>query len=468
MMGWFKGYGIWSRLLSAFGVTTGLTVMATVTALLVFGRSSAILKVFTREHLPDVVEVAALEQVAGEMIATAPMLLTAPDDTAREVIESDLGRLIEEVTHQMDRLGLAGRETRGEVGALLDGLRKNLLALREAVESRDADEALLVAEIKRLRWLYADLLGELEPLNQDLAYNLDSEVERMIGLSLKGDRSFSALRLRENRKSKDTVEKISSNGIFLVTLMLQAATVGGDEQVETLEALSSDAMDFLKVKLAQLPNDASFLTLRQLFDEIFELADGRDALFAIKKRIHEKERLARTILDDNRELVTRLRGLVDTLVARTQKEALGAADGLAETMGRAQLLLIVMALVALVSSVGVLWFYVRGSIVRRLDALAKGMQALAKGDLKGPIPAVGDDEIGEMAQALTVFKETAEARRKTEKELVQAGKLAALGQLTAGISHELNQPLSALGYYLHNARILLDRGELGMHRENLE
>ena len=42
-------------------------------------------------------------------------------------------------------------------------------------------------------------------------------------------------------------------------------------------------------------------------------------------------------------------------------------------------------------------------------------------------------------------------------QLVQANKLATLGQITAGVGHEINQPVAAIGAYAHNARLLLDR-----------
>ena len=49
-------------------------------------------------------------------------------------------------------------------------------------------------------------------------------------------------------------------------------------------------------------------------------------------------------------------------------------------------------------------------------------------------------------------------RRRAEEGLVQAGKLAALGQLAAGITHELNQPLAALRTLSANAGVFLQRG----------
>ena len=177
--------------------------------------------------------------------------------------------------------------------------------------------------------------------------------------------------------------------------------------------------------------------------------------------------LGQQVLASNRTLVQDLRKLIDTIVSGTQDDAFAAAEGVRQTMQGAQRLLIVMVLFTLLCTGAVLWFYVRGSIVKRLDRLAQSMRAIAGGDLEHTIPEVGDDEIGEMAEALRTFKETAEARIKTQTELVQAGKMAALGQLTAGISHEMNQPLSAIRYYLHNARLLLERGHVETHTENL-
>ena len=57
--------------------------------------------------------------------------------------------------------------------------------------------------------------------------------------------------------------------------------------------------------------------------------------------------------------------------------------------------------------------------------------------------------------------------RARENELVQAAKLAALGQMSAGIAHEINQPLAAIRTFADNAAVLLERGKTGMVRDNL-
>ncbi|WP_113457496.1 sensor histidine kinase [Rhizobium cremeum] len=57
--------------------------------------------------------------------------------------------------------------------------------------------------------------------------------------------------------------------------------------------------------------------------------------------------------------------------------------------------------------------------------------------------------------------------RKTQADLIQAGKLAGLGQMSAALSHEFNQPLAAAKTYADSAALLLDRERYDDARGNL-
>lgn len=59
------------------------------------------------------------------------------------------------------------------------------------------------------------------------------------------------------------------------------------------------------------------------------------------------------------------------------------------------------------------------------------------------------------------------ALKRAQQELVQAGKLSALGQMSAGISHELNQPLMAIQQYADNGSAFLQKGKADRAGENL-
>ena len=55
-------------------------------------------------------------------------------------------------------------------------------------------------------------------------------------------------------------------------------------------------------------------------------------------------------------------------------------------------------------------------------------------------------------------REAEAALKRAQADLVQASKLSALGQMSAGISHELNQPLMAIRSFAQNAETFLSRG----------
>ncbi len=63
---------------------------------------------------------------------------------------------------------------------------------------------------------------------------------------------------------------------------------------------------------------------------------------------------------------------------------------------------------------------------------------------------------------------TESALRQTQNELIQAAKLAVLGQMSASISHELNNPLAAIRSFADNGRRFLANGKPERTDENLE
>ncbi len=56
----------------------------------------------------------------------------------------------------------------------------------------------------------------------------------------------------------------------------------------------------------------------------------------------------------------------------------------------------------------------------------------------------------------------------TQHQLIQAGKLTAMGQMSAGISHELNQPLAAIHNFADSGGKLIERGRVGDAQENFK
>ena len=79
-----------------------------------------------------------------------------------------------------------------------------------------------------------------------------------------------------------------------------------------------------------------------------------------------------------------------------------------------------------------------------------------------------EERTSDLKAAYDQLRTEVEDHQKTQNELVQAAKLATIGQMSAGINHELNQPLTAIRHYADNAAKFLSLGKIDRTEKNLE
>jgi two-component system NtrC family sensor kinase len=131
-------------------------------------------------------------------------------------------------------------------------------------------------------------------------------------------------------------------------------------------------------------------------------------------------------------------------VAGAVRVALDAPDPFATVLGRSGWVLLALAAGDALLVVGLGFFVLTRVVVRPLQAMQTATVRVGEGEWERRIETTGPREIAALANALNQMTSSLLLQRE---QLIRSEKLASVGQLAAGVAHEIGNPLAAvLGY----------------------
>jgi len=100
-------------------------------------------------------------------------------------------------------------------------------------------------------------------------------------------------------------------------------------------------------------------------------------------------------------------------------------------------------------------FLISRIVVRPVEYLHEGVMRLAAQDFRANIPIHTHDELGELAQAFNAMANTLRESRDEQRREFQRDKIAALGELSLAMAHEIRNPIGVI----HTASKLLETSQ---------
>jgi class 3 adenylate cyclase/phosphoglycerate-specific signal transduction histidine kinase len=283
---------------------------------------------------------------------------------------------------------------------MFDVRERTLRAASGDRHSLEANQQQLAA----LKTARESLLLTLTPMIDDAAFDLVLTTERVTANNSKEltdliDVGANVLQL---------LLMVRAEGNLAVSLLDQAA---GTLDVSLLEPLSERfvaAKEHIEQMLQELPPSLDDRQVQKAASTIIDLGRGDDGVFALRRAELQQIAAAQSALEGSRALAVRLGDEAAGLVTTARAASNAAASRSAQAINRGEVFMMIITIASVVGAVIVMLYYVVPWIIRPLENITGAMMDLAAGDTSVDIPGrERSDELGRMAQALGVFRDTA-------------------------------------------------------------
>ncbi len=476
--------GLGMQLYIGIGGAVVITLSASLVAWFSFNQVGDSQNRVNEDSIPEMTAAFGVARQAGTLVAAAPRLVTAatPVDftgvaaaVARE--QTDFETRLQALTPRegkeetVSRVLAHGSEIISNIGAIRDSVSQSFLLSRRSEE----------------------LLTKLETLQDELTRILVPAVDDHLFYALTGYRNLGqrpASPARHFSKSEFNryrhMIELQAHATTATQLLAGVTNLTEIPLIEPVRERFESARDGIGRSLVALGSAPLRDRITPVFDQLLDLGLGEQNGFDLRAEELGLANRQRDLLERNRklsvDLVAEVEGMVASASARAQDAALSSTQAI--LTGRR--LLLVLNLVSISGAVLIGWLFVGRILLRRLKNLSDRMRGMAGGDLEARVEISGRDEVAEMAAALEVFRRHAlevqrlnlveklaeelkgknsqlekamDDLRKAQDQIVMRDKLAELGQLTAGVAHEIKNPLNFVKNFSEVSEELME--ELG-------
>ena len=436
-------------------------------------------KILAEKNIPELVLATKIVQQSERLIQSAPQLIASSSEDSLNQIKKGIEQdhtILKKYLSDFEKSVLSQNSL--QIRRLINEMANNLNSIEHSVEQQ------------------RQLMRTLNNMSVQMS-NLDRSLYRILVVEI-DDKTFD---LAIQSKAISSPEAKVSKSIQLKDILLYKELMNLQSQIsisasllrETVSLSNSDLIQPVRERfLASIRSceksvksfSSSYEKIRKGIQSFKQLGLGKGTAFGIfdlKRQILTIEKTQNQYLEKNRTIANKLSETVKNINLNIKTSGQDSTALFQKSLRKNKTVLFIINVLSLLGCFIVAVFLV-APLIRRLIYLAKKMKAMSKGDLQNKVEVQGSDEVAEMAEALEVFRtyamevqrlnlveklmkevqeknkkleETVNNLHKTQNQLVMQEKLASLGQLTAGIAHEIKNPLNFINNFSKLSKDLL-------------
>lgn len=415
----FSRLGLGGKLSLAFLAIAGLPAIAGVLGLVELRGLARQQAEVLNQTLPTIASIRGMAEESTRIVAIAPELADVTTDADRISRTAFLSQQVEDLTRRLDML---------DGNFQTDNLRDTVEFVDTTVDRLDALVARQIAQRAAFRELLAanlDAAGGLLEMADTLVANAEMSTTAVISTLYGPDGQGG-----QGEGQSETLDKLIEVDLFQLAQMFElrsrTAELGllinrideasSDTALSGIEDQFSQRLSIVNRRVRAIRDPGRQQQALGFAGQLSRVAGSENSLFRLRREILVTEAEISGLKSELQNAALDLGARAAAVVDQAQATAVEAGSSVAREIQRAQSRNGSVTVLGILLSFGVLIFFVRGNITRRLDQLSTAMTGLARGDLDRAIAFGGQDEIARMEEAVEVFRKQAIAKRDLEHQ----------------------------------------------------